>query len=626
MKKVTTLTLALFLFAGLSYAQESEFLLNIPNSTDFKQGFPTGVGNGARGFSGPFDLDADGLVEVLVTEYSGGGRVHVIENIGVDTWELVYSTPWNDSTSTTQNGRQAIGADLDGDGFGEILMLQGGGYSATNPEIASLPPGLYVYEHTGADNDYGTAAATIYEFSTDLPDRWRSDQMEVWDVDGDGIEELLLPNNGGDNRYDNWYVLSVTGDIGTGFDVWNEEERVSSRGSEDFDPIERGGGSPASIHSADLDGDGTLELSLSSFNNFNFTNGDITDADTYVFPSAGDPNVFLRGYSFDDASLFGGVVADIDGNGDDEIFYPSLVTGNVAILNYESGEDVLQVTEDNLIVDLLPGLSGLGIVTGDIDGDGSMELIGGGGSIGASAYEAGQSPVWLRIAEFNGGDPEDPANYTIEEIEYSESFDTDGSAYDTVNRDSAGVMTTYLENGLNGVPFATKLAYLGDADLDGIREVAFAIQSVDDSTFTYNEVFNPGDSTYTRTTVSATSNENRVFMRVISGGPGFTVSIDDERIIVPSDYKLHANYPNPFNPTTTIGFTLPLDKAVSVKVYDVTGRLVRTLVNNQTFAAGTHEVTWDGMSDAGSMVASGSYLYTLEYGNFRQSKTMVMIK
>ena len=627
MKKATTLILSVFLFAGVAQAQQGEFLLNIPNSDDATLGYTTGVQSGARGVTGPYDLDNDGLYEILVTDYTGGGRVHVIESTGSpDMWELVYSTPWNDSTSTSQNARYAVGADLDADGFGEIVFLSGRGYSATNPNIADLPIGLYVYEHTGSDNDYGTLPASIYEFEGDLPDRWVSEQMAVADIDGDDLEEIMIPNNAGTgfNDYDNWYILSVNGDIGSSFETWVQEARVSSR-SNSVDMVNRGGGSAYGIHPADLDGDGTLELSMHSWNNFNFTNGDVTGADTYALPDDMSPNAFLNAASSDHVSLFSGVVADIDGNGDDEVFYPNFQTGAVSILNYESGEDALQVTTDNLVLDMLPGLTSLGITVGDMDNDGNMELIGSGPSYSSSAFEGGQSPVWVRIAEFNGGDPEVASNYAIEDLVYEEGFDSDGSAFDTVERDSAGVMTSFMESGNNGPEFVSKLAYLGDPDLDGQQEVALGFQGVDDSTFVYGEVFNPSDSTYTRTTTSATSYANRVFLRVISGS-GLAVSIEDERIIIPSDYRLHDNYPNPFNPTTTISFTLPIDKAISVKVYDMTGRLVRTIVNNQFYAEGFHEVTWDATNDAGQTVASGSYLYSLEYGNFRQSKTMVLVK
>ena len=158
------------------------------------------------------------------------------------------------------------------------------------------------------------------------------------------------------------------------------------------------------------------------------------------------------------------------------------------------------------------------------------------------------------------------------------------------------------------------------ADGDGRNEIAFGIQGVADSLYTITEV-----ATDSFIVDSVESNENRTFMKVIAGN-GLAVSIEEEQVIIPTDYQLHDNYPNPFNPTTTIAFTLPIDKAISVKVYDITGQLVRTLVNNQFYTEGKHEVIWDATNDFGQQVASGSYLYSPEYGNFRQSKTMILLK
>jgi flagellar hook assembly protein FlgD len=140
------------------------------------------------------------------------------------------------------------------------------------------------------------------------------------------------------------------------------------------------------------------------------------------------------------------------------------------------------------------------------------------------------------------------------------------------------------------------------------------------------EVWNAGAGSYDdRDTVSVVANNNRVFMKVISGA-GDVVSIEDEWIVLPSDYKLYEAYPNPFNPSTTISFELPIDKNIRLNIYDMTGRLVRSLISDQTLASGRHEITWNGRSDSGLAVASGTYVYSLEYGNFRQSKTMVLVK
>ena len=118
---------------------------------------------------------------------------------------------------------------------------------------------------------------------------------------------------------------------------------------------------------------------------------------------------------------------------------------------------------------------------------------------------------------------------------------------------------------------------------------------------------------------------NREFMRIVSSD-GFATAVEDTRFVVPSDYVLSANYPNPFNPSTSFTFTLPLDKRISIKIYDVMGRLVATLVDDELYAAGTHQATWDGTSMAGIQVASGTYLYTLEHDSFRKSRTMLLIK
>ncbi len=628
MQRSLSLSFALVLMiGGTAWGQSTDLLFNVPTSDDIMGGYSTGIHSGARTVVGPYDLDGDGAQEILLSDYTGGGRVHVIENVGVNTWELVYSTPFLDSTATTNNIRAIIGGDLDGDGAGEIMFLAGRSYSEFNPNIASLPPGLYSFEFTGTDNDYGTAPASINEFNADLPDRWRTEQMQTLDVDGDGLDEVLIANNGGDNRYDNWYVYGVSGDIGSGFEVWVEELRLSSRASQEFDPVSRGGGSPYSILAADVDGDGSMELAMHSWNSYNFTMADVTGPDAYAAPDSTAENVFVHfpdpnvedPDDLDQVSFFGGVVVDIDGNGDDEVVYANLQTGSGSVLNYEEGEDPLQITEDNLAVAIIPGFSGLGLTAGDLDGDGQIELIGSGPSFSAESFVSGGSPAFIRIAEYNGGDVEDPASYsTVEEIDISQDFDF--QAFDTVNRDSAGVMTTFNEAGGQGPEFVAKLAFLGDPDGDGANEVALSFQGVDDSTYVYNEVFNPDDSTYVRTVESATVNENRVFLRVISGD-GFSVKIEDERIVVPSDYELHGNYPNPFNPSTNFSFKLPIDKNVSVKVYDISGRLVDTLVNNERLPAGKHEVTWDATG-----FSSGTYVYTLEFGNFRQSRQMVLLK
>jgi len=90
------------------------------------------------------------------------------------------------------------------------------------------------------------------------------------------------------------------------------------------------------------------------------------------------------------------------------------------------------------------------------------------------------------------------------------------------------------------------------------------------------------------------------------------------------DY-LSQNFPNPFNPTTGIEFGLSARMAVTLRIYDAAGRLVRTLVD-ETMPAGKHVKMWDGRTSAGAEAASGIYFYRLEAGTFWQTKKMVLLR
>jgi predicted GH43/DUF377 family glycosyl hydrolase len=89
---------------------------------------------------------------------------------------------------------------------------------------------------------------------------------------------------------------------------------------------------------------------------------------------------------------------------------------------------------------------------------------------------------------------------------------------------------------------------------------------------------------------------------------------------------LHQNSPNPFNPQTTIAYDLPKQTAVSLRVFDVSGRLVRVLVDGEIVAEGRNEAVWNGRDDTGRQVASGTYFYRLEAGEYSETKRMALIK
>ena len=93
----------------------------------------------------------------------------------------------------------------------------------------------------------------------------------------------------------------------------------------------------------------------------------------------------------------------------------------------------------------------------------------------------------------------------------------------------------------------------------------------------------------------------------------------------PLIYKLHSAYPNPFNPVATLNYDLPEDELVNITIYDMMGRVVKTLINNQQ-TAGYRTIQWNATNKTGQPVSTGLYLYTIEAGKFRQTKKMVLMK
>ncbi|TDI93487.1 MAG: T9SS type A sorting domain-containing protein [Caldithrix sp.] len=95
---------------------------------------------------------------------------------------------------------------------------------------------------------------------------------------------------------------------------------------------------------------------------------------------------------------------------------------------------------------------------------------------------------------------------------------------------------------------------------------------------------------------------------------------------IPSDYELSQNFPNPFNPATTIRYGLPRDEMVTLKIYNLLGKEVATLLNNERKLAGNYAAIWDGRNNQGQVVASGIYIYQLQAGEFSAIKKMVYVR
>jgi len=110
----------------------------------------------------------------------------------------------------------------------------------------------------------------------------------------------------------------------------------------------------------------------------------------------------------------------------------------------------------------------------------------------------------------------------------------------------------------------------------------------------------------------------------------WSVQISDEvefvQTSLPANFRLRNNFPNPFNPVTTIQFDLPHPSNVTITIYNIQGRLVRSLLADQSKPAGTHSINWDGKNENGMAVGSGEYFYKFTTDSFSETKKMLLLR
>lgn len=106
---------------------------------------------------------------------------------------------------------------------------------------------------------------------------------------------------------------------------------------------------------------------------------------------------------------------------------------------------------------------------------------------------------------------------------------------------------------------------------------------------------------------------------------GIVTGVEIDPIPIPKTFELSQNYPNPFNPTTEIRFALPKASNVKIVVYDIMGRMISTLVD-QNMSVGAHRIMWNGQDQSGKTVSSGVYFYHIQADGFSATKKMTLMK
>ena len=551
--------------------------------------------SGSRGIWSGTDLDKDGRQEVWVTDYEGGGRIHAFEWYYGDTLVHVWSSAYRKNSSTSGTRTVKTG-DLDGDGLGEVIFFAGAVHRT------DTTAGLHVYEWDGVnDNGYGIASTTgpqptwvrnLHAVFNDSLGYSYTENFIVQDVDGDGQQEIAFayngdwrtPHDGGaTKRYygtkdgspayseDRFIIASVSGDIGV-LPQLIEEYSMSPRDVDQDGTRENGlgGGSPQDILVADMDGDKKMELVCISWNNLAVFVIEATGADAYTL---GD-TTYQKLAKKDDWTL-GAAVADADKDGKDEVYIPAYYDKQLFIIADKDGISTTLTSSEWAVLDTTWGAASGASASNNAFGDPAVFIEKSGTDRGISMFQ------------YTGtGTVTDSANWTRSDFKV-----------DTLQ--TGDIMKMFAGSNL---------------DRDSFGEVAVAYLGVK-------------DSTVSATTGANVANANRVMLRVLEyTGKSTVLNVKDVVMITPDDYKLSQNYPNPFNPTTTIEYTLPIASQLSISIFNVMGQEVATVLPLQDKPAGTYRVNWNGLDRSGNQVASGTYFYTMRFGNFTKTKQMTFMK
>jgi hypothetical protein len=171
--------------------------------------------------------------------------------------------------------------------------------------------------------------------------------------------------------------------------------------------------------------------------------------------------------------------------------------------------------------------------------------------------------------------------------------------------------------------------YRKDGDLPGFQNLEGLIQGAgttsepQEYSFTDNNV--QPDVLYTYQIADVEEGTNKETLH-----PAITIMATKEALQakeIPEAFALHANYPNPFNPTTTIEFDVPVGtyNYTSLRIYDVSGKLVKTLID-EPMEPGYHSVIWDGKDDDGKSVNSGVYIYKMTTESYHKTRRCILLK
>ena len=206
------------------------------------------------------------------------------------------------------------------------------------------------------------------------------------------------------------------------------------------------------------------------------------------------------------------------------------------------------------------------------------------------------------------------AHYTV--------YNTGGARFDTVitqNGRAAGPNGIYATVSLGRFYFLR-----GGRDVAGSNQPIFGYIRLQNDTAAVSAQYPAGTPNAAKRDTFALHADAIIIRELPFQKTSPSVGVTDNAI--PDVYSLSQNYPNPFNPTTTIRFSVPERVSVELKVFDLLGREVRTLIRGDQMNPGNYQVVWDGRNSVNKPVATGVYFYRITAGGFTLTKKMVLLK
>jgi len=550
------------------------------------------------------DYDNDGDVDLFVTNGPQQGQNNFFyENNGDGTFTKI------DTIIITQDGKASDGSswgDIDNDGDLDLYVANWWGqpnllYLNNGDKTFTFQQGILMttetsYSETGSWGDYnndgfldlyvcnsgGNLRNFLYQNNGDgtftkindtfLNETFKSRNIDWVDFNSDGSQDIFVTNES--NQNENLY-------LNNGDDTFS----IASVPS-----LLQNGGSTAGSNWEDIDNDGDFDVLLVNWSNqrnqLYFNNGDGTFTKLNEAP-----------FTTDISNSFGSSVGDIDNDGDLDIIiskaFTSQKTANLLYMNNNDGT----FTKSNDAVVQDSGWT-YGVAFGDFDNDGWLDLF------EARCFNENENNV---LFNNNGGSN----NWIMLNFEGIKSNKSAIGAIIKLKAEISGNSVWQMRKvtGQNGYCGQSMQIHFGLGDASQIDSLIVQwpsgiMQTVDGSNInTYNTVIE--DTTL--------------------------VSVNTESSDLPTDFQLYQNYPNPFNPATNIGFRIEESGFVTLKVYDVLGNEVTTLVNEE-MPVGEYEVEFSAAGHSGLPsdkfwnLTSGIYFYSLNAGSFNETKKMILLR